>query len=711
MKKAISIITTAALLLTMSVTAFAYGDPTGGQQNTGYYDQNGNWVQNNTQYQQQNTQYGYPQQNWYYGYNNQNNSYNSYSGEVYTSRNNQYGQKYYLSDWTKQLQERYNNPEFYESAQRDVKRGEAFFLALRTIQDTLRERGYASLQAGYEKPPFWDMNTLVPNAQSEASILWAKGIMLGYPDGSMKMSQVITRAEFAAIFNRVNRLFLNMPEKFGDVKFNDTRWHWAEQDVSTAVKCGVLKGVSYDRFEPEMPLTIEQIWAVSDRYVGQNGIMRENVAAAMNLTFSVLFKGPYEEDYNGDDWSNNGQKITSIVMQQSNVRLKYEETKPVSAKIYPSNLKNVRLDWRSSDSSKVSVEDAWYSNGVAYAKIKGRREGSVTITLKALDGSNKSASFKAIAEADSSDGNIDVTRLEAVNKSITIQQGETKEASVRIVPSNAGNKLLNWKSSNSNIAYVEDSWNSGSYGYARIRGVQNGNTTLRVETTDGSYVTITIYVNVTDNNYSVPVQNITIGNKNVDLKINEAYQLSAQVSPFNATNKRLNWEVDNTNTATVNSYGVVTAKNVGSCVVTVSSVENSNIKEYFYITVKADMTPTPAPTPISTPAPTPIPTPVDTTPPIVSVSGPSVVKIGQEFTITVTSNEPTLSITKDDIVGFIGNWNISKIEDVSQTQKRVTIVVSMIGEYYIAIAPGAAVDASGNRSDWSRSEYRVRVEQ
>lgn len=66
------------------------------------------------------------------------------------------------------------------------------------------------------------------------------------------------------------------------------------------------------------------------------------------------------------------------------------------------------------------------------------------------------------------------------------------------------------------------------------------------------------------------------------------------MSPANASNKAEKWESSNTAVATVNNYGNITAKSAGSCVVTVTSVDNPDIKAEFKVTVnepvKVEMT-------------------------------------------------------------------------------------------------------------------------
>lgn len=67
----------------------------------------------------------------------------------------------------------------------------------------------------------------------------------------------------------------------------------------------------------------------------------------------------------------------------------------------------------------------------------------------------------------------------------------------------------------------------------------------------------------------------------------ERFMPIVTMSPQNATDKAEKWETSDPEIATVNNYGNITAKKEGSCTVTVTSVDNPEIKAEFKVTVKA----------------------------------------------------------------------------------------------------------------------------
>jgi uncharacterized protein YjdB len=77
---------------------------------------------------------------------------------------------------------------------------------------------------------------------------------------------------------------------------------------------------------------------------------------------------------------------------------------------------------------------------------------------------------------------------------------------------------------------------------------------------------------------TVPVSAISVTPKELTLTVGETGQITATVSPSNATNKKVNWSSDNEEVATVDENGVVTGKKGGTATITVTSVADSSKK-------------------------------------------------------------------------------------------------------------------------------------
>jgi len=91
-------------------------------------------------------------------------------------------------------------------------------------------------------------------AQYPIQKMFDAGIISGYPDGSFKPDNNISRAEFSSLI--VNAFKLET--KPGKV-FDDTANHWARDIVATVNAYGIVGGYGANKFGPDDPLTREQM--------------------------------------------------------------------------------------------------------------------------------------------------------------------------------------------------------------------------------------------------------------------------------------------------------------------------------------------------------------------------------------------------------------------------------------------------------------------
>ena len=156
-------------------------------------------------------------------------------------------------------------------------------------------------------------------------------------------------------------------------------------------------------------------------------------------------------------------------------------------------------------------------------------------------------------------------------KSITvngsdIQDGNPKQLTVEVLPSNATNKTVAWSVSNTTIATIS---NSGL-----LTPIKNGSVTVTVSAQDGSGVTGTKSISISGVvEPPVLVESITING--TDITDGNPKQLTAVVLPSNATNKVVAWAVSNTTVADINSEGLLTPKINGQVTVTATATDGS----------------------------------------------------------------------------------------------------------------------------------------
>ena len=85
----------------------------------------------------------------------------------------------------------------------------------------------------------------------------------------------------------------------------------------------------------------------------------------------------------------------------------------------------------------------------------------------------------------------------------------------------------------------------------------------------------------------VPAESITLNKSKLVLAVGRTEQLTATVSPDNATNKSVTWKSSDTSVATVSTDGLVTAKRSGTATITATTKDGSGLSAGCHVTVKA----------------------------------------------------------------------------------------------------------------------------
>src|SRR5450756_834371 len=126
-----------------------------------------------------------------------------------------------------------------------------------------------------------------------------KGLIKGYPDGTFKPDQDITRAEFMALVNRAFGYTAVAPITYTDVKAGS----WYAPEVAKAQAAGYITGYPDGTMKPENPITREEVATI--------------VARIKNLTSDANAADKYTDASKIGSWSK-GQvgAVTSAKIMQ-----------------------------------------------------------------------------------------------------------------------------------------------------------------------------------------------------------------------------------------------------------------------------------------------------------------------------------------------------------------------------------------------------------
>ncbi len=518
----------------------------------------------------------------------------------------------------------------YENLHRTIRKGEATLFQVRTLQASLERRGKKVLSANGETlENFLDKDSLVKSAQEEAKIAKAIGILKKDSYIYMNMDVSATRADVARIFAASNESVLGIPYQRNYTQFVDTAYHVEKDNISIAYRTGVMDSIFTSYFYPDNTITIDQMLGILDKEVGYYGIEKEDIAKAMNQTFMVTYDlettkitsditsydlKPYEEatiklnfypsnktdfEYYVDDKSickvvsvsqsndtikirggNTGVtyikvnvtgypdvytlilvNVTSKEVCATGVKIDKTATIEVGKKFYlstvltPSNTTNKYVKYYSDNKKTASVN----SEGV----ITGVRKGSTVITAETKTG------YKAYCIVTVTDKTVPPTSI-TVTEYTSVEKNYAFYLSTTVLPHNATNKSVSYSSDDESVAIVNSA--------GQVTAVGKGTAIITVKTYNGRKA----YSKVTVTDKTVPVTGITVKNE-ATIEVGYAFNVSANVYPYNATNKSVKYYSDNANIAAVNSNGQVIGVSKGVTIIT--SQTHNGIKAYTLVTV------------------------------------------------------------------------------------------------------------------------------
>jgi len=240
--------------------------------------------------------------------------------------------------------------------------------------------------------------------------------------------------------------------------------------------------------------------------------------------------------------------VTDVTLDQTAVTLTRGNPGSVTtltATVLPDNAYNKTVTWKSNNTSVATVT----TSGV----VTARSNGQATITAASNDGTNKTAICVVMVQT------VPVTSITLSQTAATLTRGNSGSVTIlsaTVLPDNAYNKTVTWRTSNSGVAAV----NNGT-----VTAIAPGNATITVTTQNGNK-TATCVVTVTE-----PITGVSLSQTTATMGIGRTLILTPTVNPYDATNKAVTWNSNNTAVATVDIYGMVTAVSLGEATITVTT--------------------------------------------------------------------------------------------------------------------------------------------
>lgn len=247
--------------------------------------------------------------------------------------------------------------------------------------------------------------------------------------------------------------------------------------------------------------------------------------------------------------------VTGVTLSDTTLDLPMGEIATLTASVLPANATNAAVKWESSDPAVVRVH-----NGT----LTPVSVGTATVTVTTLDGGKRASCTVHVYIP-----TVSVTGISLSRENATLVLGTQLSLSYTVSPENADDKSVVWSVADPTVATVEN---------GTITAVGVGTTTVTVTTVDGGKsASCTVRVE------PVRVSTITVTPDSLSLLIGESGELTATVTPANATDPTLVWSSSDESVVTVQN-GRVLAIGAGTANVTVKN-EASGVSTTVPVTV------------------------------------------------------------------------------------------------------------------------------
>lgn len=182
-------------------------------------------------------------------------------------------------------------------------------------------------------------------------------------------------------------------------------------------------------------------------------------------------------------------KVEKITLDATSLKIAPGASYQLTATVMPEDATDKTLKWESMNEAKATVDNNGLVTGVA--------TGTAMIRVSSTDGSNLSAT--CVVDVNPKYGeNDDPIAVESIvlgNTKISLKEGEGFQLDATVIPTNATDKSLEWRSGNDAVATVNNT------GY--VTGISVGTTIVIVSALDGSDVQASCLVTVLENESGV----------------------------------------------------------------------------------------------------------------------------------------------------------------------------------------------------------------
>ena len=239
--------------------------------------------------------------------------------------------------------------------------------------------------------------------------------------------------------------------------------------------------------------------------------------------------------------------VTGVSVSPASLTMTEGEEATLVATISPSNADDPTVRWSSSNGTvaKISQEGL----------VTALSPGQAAITVTTTDGG-----FESVCNVTVQKAVVPVSGVSLDKSTLEMTVGDEATLVASVLPTDATNQKVSWKSSDTSVASVED---------GKVNALSPGSATVSVVSEDGGHTascTVTVKAKV------IPVASVSLDKSALALVVGDKGKLTATVLPEEATDRSVQWSSANPAIASVDE-GVVSAVGAGTTSILAKTID------------------------------------------------------------------------------------------------------------------------------------------
>jgi uncharacterized protein YjdB len=245
-----------------------------------------------------------------------------------------------------------------------------------------------------------------------------------------------------------------------------------------------------------------------------------------------------------------GDAVTDVKLFAEEASLVLGTSSTFTATVEPKSAANKKVTWTSSDPTVATITEA--------GLVTALKLGNTTLTATTVEGNISASCTLTVTETI-----IDVSSISLKTPPVSVPLNGTAQLIVAIIPANATNQNLTWKSSDESIITVNET--------GEITGKALGVASVTATSVDGGY---SASAEITVTSGTLAVTSISLP-PTADTYPGGTVHLTAVIQPALATNNKITWSSSDESVATISQTGLLTGIALGTATITVTTEDGN----------------------------------------------------------------------------------------------------------------------------------------